>query len=63
MAITPTEIENKGKDPLIVRTDEGLVEERPVSELIAADQYSALKTATVVPWGMRIARTKPPGSV
>lgn len=47
--------------PKRTRTAEGTVEERTVDELIKADRY--LNPAPdAVPWGIRIARTKPPSS-
>ena len=50
--------------PKKVRTEEGSVEERSVSELIEADRYQQSKTsADKPPWGARIARTKPGGTV
>lgn len=47
--------------PKRVRTVEGTVEERPISESIEADRYLAGKCAgqNNAPWGMRIARTRP----
>lgn len=45
------------------RTDEGEVEERSINDVITADQYAASRVAgRAVPWGLRIARTKPPGA-
>lgn len=50
--------------PSRTRTVEGTVEERPISELIKADQYTSGKTASdTCPWGIRISRTKPGGMV
>lgn len=64
MTISEDEIEAAGQTPKRTRTDEGTVEERPIDELIKADQYAAGKqSVTGVPWGMRIARTKPGGTV
>jgi len=63
MAITTTEVEDLGKTPKRVRTDEGTVEERSVEDLVKADQFAAVKGASAVPWGMRVARTKPGGTV
>ena len=53
--------------PKRTRTDEGTVEERSISELIAAQEYIDKQNApTAVPWGMKLARVKPgsttPGS-
>jgi len=64
MAITEDEISDAGEAPLRVKTDEGYIEERPIHELVRADQYSNTKGAgDAVPWGIRCARIKPGGSV
>jgi len=64
MAITTTDIDDAGKEPKRVRTDEGTVEEKSIGDLIAADRYSNAKaTAGAVPWGISIARGKPQGTV
>jgi hypothetical protein len=62
MAIEEEDIENLANSPKQVRTDEGQVLERSVDELIKADQYNKTKTASAVPWGMKIAKAKPQGS-
>ena len=50
--------------PKRAKTDEGEVEERSVNEVIAADRYAkTVNAGNFVPWGLRMARTKPPGSV
>lgn len=52
------------RSPKRTRTDEGTVEERPIDELIAADRYAKASEAQgAVPYGLRIAKTKPPGTV
>ena len=63
MTITDGDMEDKAKSPKQVRTDEGQVLERSVDELIKADQYTRGKNASAVPWGMKMARTKPGGTV
>lgn len=64
MAVDPEKIEELALAPKRVRTDEGSLEERSVDELIKADRYNQTASAqTAVPYGMRIARTKPPGTV
>ena len=64
MAISQTDLEDKANEPKRVRTDEGSLEERSVEELIKADQFSNTKGAvTAVPWGLRIARSRPNGTV
>lgn len=47
--------------PLRTRTVEGTVQERSVDELIKADRYMKTQDQSV-PWGIKIARTKPPGT-
>lgn len=65
--IMPSEskIDELAEAPSRVRTDEGEVQERPIADLIRGDQYARQKATAVnsVPWGMRIARTKPGGTV
>lgn len=61
--LTDDEIADAARNPKMVRTVEGTAEERSISELIAADKYAAQKNTSAVPWGMKIARTKPGGTV
>ena len=62
--ITGIDIATLAKAPRRTRTVEGTVEERSVSDLIKADQYLTGKEAiNAVPWGMRIAKTKPPSTL
>ena len=64
MTIEDSDIEDAGKAPRRVRTDEGTVEEKSVQELIDADRYGQDRKASAkVPWGMRVARTRPGGTV
>lgn len=58
------DIRTAANNPKRIRTDEGTVEERTIDDLIKADRY--LKTqeaAPTSPFGLRVARTKPPGTV
>lgn len=59
---TSTEIADHAKSPQRVTTDEGTVQERSVKELIEADRYTKSSDATVVPFGLRIARIRFPGT-
>ena len=64
MAIDESTIEELASAPKRTTTEEGTVEERPIEETIKGDQYSAAKSAAnVVPWGIRVARIKPGGTV
>jgi len=63
MPISDDELVDQSQTPKQVRTDEGQVLERSVNEMIDADRYVAARNATAVPWGMKIARTKPGGTV
>jgi len=64
MAITTTEVEELATAPKRTTTEEGTVEEREMKETIVGDQYSANKSAAdAVPWGIRMARIKPGGTV
>jgi hypothetical protein len=52
------------QSPKRTRTDEGTVEERPIQDIIDADRYTKSATAQgAVPYGLRIAKTLPPGTV
>lgn len=57
----PTLIGEMAGSPKRTRTAEGTVEERSIADLILADRY-ANPPPDAVPWGMRIARTKPPST-
>lgn len=48
--------------PRRTRTVEGTVEERSIDDLIKADRYLKQQTIESTPWGVRTARTKPPGT-
>lgn len=62
--LTAEEIANLARAPRRTRTAEGTVEERSIADLIRADQHLAAKEAAdAVPWGMRIAKTKPPSTL
>lgn len=64
MTISQSDIEDLAKSPKRVRTEEGAVEERSVDDLIKADQYGNLSSASdKPPWGIRFAKTKPRGTV
>lgn len=64
MTISNTDIENAGKAPKKVVTEEGSVEEKSVDELIKADQYANSKQVGDNPLhGLRISRCKPGGAV
>lgn len=58
------DIEEAAAAPKRERTDEGSVEERSIPDLIKAKQFVESETALVrPPWGIRLARTKPGGTV
>ena len=64
MAIDEDKITEMAEAPKSVRTDEGRIEERPVDDLIKANNYNkSVAAADRVPWGLRMARTKPGGTV
>lgn len=50
--------------PKRMQTVEGEVEERSIHEIIKGDQYlKSIEAVEAVPWGMRVARTKPGSSI
>lgn len=63
MPLSEEQIEELASAPKRTRTDEGTVEERSADDLIKLDQYAAQKATNAVPWGMKVARTKPQGPV
>jgi hypothetical protein len=64
MALTPEQIAELALAPKRTTTDEGTVEERDMKDVLAANDALIRATAPDrVPWGMRIARTKPRGTV
>lgn len=64
MAISSDDIEDAGKAPQRVTTDEGTVEEKSVDQLIKADKYSKASQIPDNPLhGMRVSRCKPAGPV
>jgi len=64
MAIEDQDVEDLAKSPLRTQTDEGQVMERPIKELLEADRYVKSGAASAgPPFGMRIARLQPGGTV
>ena len=63
MSIEDEALEQLALGPKRVTTDEGTVEERPIREVLEAIDHIRHQAApTAVPWGLRIARTIPPGT-
>jgi hypothetical protein len=63
MAIDDETIKNLAEAPKKTVGDEGSVEERSISELIEADRYLQNKEAIKPPFGLRIARVSPRGTI
>ena len=64
MTISQSDIEDAAARPKRVQTEEGEAEERSVGELIQADRYGAARSSSdKVPWGLRVARVRPGGTV
>ena len=61
--ITSSEIMDLARSPKKTENDEGKVEERSVAEIILADQYTKQGEVIGPPYGMKISRTMPPGTV
>lgn len=59
---TASEIADHAKSPQRVTTDEGTVQERSTKELIEADRYTKSCEAVQVPFGLRVARMRFPGT-
>ena len=64
MGLDRTQIEELGTAPKRTTTEEGTIEERDVKDIVMADQYANQKQAAdSVPFGIRVARIKPGGTV
>mgnify|MGYP003332645182 CR=1 FL=1 len=63
MPLDDEKVDELASAPKRTRTDEGTVEERGADDLIKLDQYASHKKNNQVPWGMKVARTKPQGPV
>jgi hypothetical protein len=64
MTIPQSKIEELATAPERTRTLEGTIEERPIEEVVLADQYAQQRTAVDrVPWGIRVARIKPGSTI
>ena len=61
--ISSADIVALARTPKKVENDEGKIEERSVEELIMADKYTQQSTTSGPPYGMRMARHKPPGTI
>lgn len=61
MPITDEDIVEAALRPKRTTTDEGTVEEHSLKDLLAAKNQVAVPETP--PWGMRVARTKPRGTV
>lgn len=59
--ISAQDIADLARAPMRSRTVEGTIQERPVDELIKAAQYLN-PIPDKPPWGMRLAKTKPPST-
>ena len=63
MTISSDDIEEQAQNPKQIQGDEGMVTERSVDELIKADRYSKHSSASSPPFGLRIGKAKPFGTV
>jgi len=60
MALTEDELDDLAKAPQLTKTDEATVKERDADDVIKLDQYSKGGSLNAVPWGLKIAKSKPP---
>jgi len=64
MALDDDKIQELAEAPIKTRTDEGYVEERKAEDLIALKREQEQSTSgAAVPWGWRIAKSKPPSAL
>jgi hypothetical protein len=63
MTIESDDIQELASAPQEIRGDEGTVKERPIDEVIKADQYIAAKNTADQPLrGLRVSRCRLPGT-
>jgi hypothetical protein len=63
MALTDSDFEERAEAPRKVTTVEGTVTERPISDMIKADQHIAARNTPDTPLhGLRVTRFKPSGA-
>jgi hypothetical protein len=61
MALTQEELDELARSPKRTTTDEGTVEERDMKDVL--DAQARIQAPDRPLWGLRIARTKPRGTV
>jgi hypothetical protein len=63
MPLSEQELEDLAGAPILTRTDEGTVRERKADEVVQLDSYERGHNLQAVPWGLKIAKTKPPSAL
>ena len=63
MPLTEEQILELALAPKRTTTDEGTVEERDMKDILAANEAVAFTNPDRSPWGIRVARTIPRGTV
>jgi len=63
MTITNADIEAAVNRPKKIQGDEGMIEEKPISEMLEAADRVAANQAVQPPFGLRIAKCKPGPSI
>ena len=63
MPLSEDELKELAGAPIMTRTDEATIRERKADEVIQLDQYETGKGLNAVPWGMKLAKTKPPNAL
>lgn len=65
VGVTP--LQQLATSPQRVRTDEGTVEERPIDQILQADQYNKLGSGVTMYakplWGIAVANVRPPDAL
>jgi len=63
MALSEEELDALAGAPVMTKTDEATIRERDADDIIKLDQYTAGKNLQAVPWGLKIAKGKPPSAL
>jgi len=63
MPLTEAELAELAGAPILSRTDEGTIRERKAEDVVQLDSYERGQSLQAVPWGMKIAKSKPPSAL
>lgn len=63
MPLSEAELAELAGAPIMTRTDEGTIRERKAEDIVELDSYERGQSLNAVPWGLKLAKTKPPSAL